>query len=240
MSAIEALSARYADQPNALVEIDSPELRWKGYASLLPQLVPVESVEAHPRNPRKGNLDVIGRSLSDFGQTKAIVVQSSTRWICAGNHTRRAAVEKLGWTHIAAVVADLSDDDATSYLLVDNRSSDLGEYDTTGLIALLEESAESGRLAMTGYEGDDVDDLIAENERMARQGEADAAGDGNGEGRSPTVRGSGEGVREAVLLYGEDQYDQFMSWVKSLMREYGTDSQSEAIYEAVKRAARDA
>lgn len=240
MTALDNLAAEYADRPNALVSIDSADLRWKGYASLLPQLVPIGSVESHPRNPRRGNLDVIGRSLGDFGQTKAIVVQASTRWIVAGNHTRRAAAEKCGWTHIAAVVADLSEEDATSYLLVDNRSSDLGEYDTTGLIALLEESAEAGRLAMTGYDGDSLDDLLADNERMIRQSENDDQGGDGGDGRSPTVRGSGEGVREAVLLYGDDQYDQFMGWVKSLMREYGTDSQSEAIYEAVKRAAKSA
>lgn len=240
MTEIAELTAKYADTPDALVEIDAPDLRWKGYASLLPMLVPIDSVEAHPRNPRKGNLDVIGRSLGDFGQTKPIIVQSSTRWIVAGNHTKRGALERQGWTHIAAVIAEMDEAKATSYLLVDNRSSDLGEYDTTGLIALLEESAEEGRLAMTGYSGDDLDDLLAENERMLR--ETDRGGDpaDGGNGQSPTVRGSGEGVREVVLLYGDQQCEQFLGWVKSLMREYKTDSQSEAIYEAVKRSAQNA
>lgn len=244
MTALDSLAAEYADRPNALVDLDSADLRWKGFASLIPLLVPIDSIEPHPRNPRRGQLDVIGRSLSDFGQTKAIVVQASTRWIVAGNHTRRAAAEKAGWTHIAAVVAELDEDKATAYLLADNRSSDLGEYDTSGLIAILEESAEAGLLAMTGYDGDSLDDLIAANERDARRAAEFGAGlegedeDGGG-GRAPTVRGSGDGVREVVLLYGEEQHQQFVGWVKALQREYGTDSQSEAIYEAVRRSCRD-
>jgi ParB-like chromosome segregation protein Spo0J len=243
VTSLEALAAEYADRPDVLVTVDSDDLRWQGFASLIPLLVPIDSAEAHPRNPRRGQLDVIAGSLSDFGQTKAIVVQASTRWIVAGNHTRRAAMERLGWTHIAAVVADLSEEDASSYLVMDNRSSDLGEYDTSGLVALLEEAAEDGRIASTGYSPDDLDDLIALNERSATAGrdefEAGLNDDDEGGGERPGPQRE-PGVREVVLLYSDDQHQQFSGWVRALMREFGTDSQSEAVYEAVKRAARDA
>lgn len=241
MTALDQLAAEYADRPDVLVEVDSAEIRWKGYASLLPQLLPIDSVEAHPRNPRKGNLDVIARSLSDFGQTKAVVVQASTRWICAGNHTRRAALEKLGWTHIAGVVGDLSEEDALAYLLVDNRSSDLGEYDTSGLIELLGEQAEAGRIAMTGYSADDLDDLIASNDAIAETARQEFEG-----GYSETedeiaarqaVRLAGQPMREIVLMFEQERFDNVTRWLGMLRREWGTSGTIETVERAVREAA---
>lgn len=238
---LSALAAEYADRPDALVVLDEPTIRWRGYASLIPLLLPIDSVEAHPRNPRKGNLDVIARSLSDFGQTKAIVAQASTRWITAGNHTRRAALEKLGWTHIAGVVAEMSDEDATAYLLADNRSSDLGEYDTSGLLELLGEQAEAGRIAMTGYSADDYDDLIAENDAIAETARQEFEG-----GYSETedevaerqaVRLAGTPMREVVLMLEQERYDDFVRFVGMLKREWGTSGTIETVERAVRESA---
>lgn len=240
---LAALAARY-DDPTARVVLDEPEIRWQGYASLIPLLLPIDSVEAHPRNPRKGNLDVIARSLDDFGQTKAVVVQASTRWICAGNHTRRAALEKLGWTHIAGMVGDISDEDATAYLLADNRSSDLGEYDTTGLIELLGEQAEAGRIAMTGYTADDYDDLIAENDAIAETARQEFEG---GYSETPEeieerrqVRGQGTAMREIVLMMEPERFSDFVRFVGMLAREWTVDGKRPGTIETVERAVREA
>jgi len=241
MTALDQLAAEYADRPDVLVSVDADDLRWKGYASLIPQLLPIDSVEAHPRNPRRGNLDVISRSLSDFGQTKAVVVQASTRWICAGNHTRRAALEKLGWTHIAGVVADLSDEDALAYLVADNRSSDLGEYDTSGLIELLGEQAEAGRIAMTGFSADDFDDLIAENDAIAETARQEFQG-GYSESQEEIderarVRGAGTPMREVVLMMEQERFDDFVRFVGMLKRAWSTSGTIETVERAVRESA---
>ena len=138
--------------PAASPESIAPELR--------AFVVPIASLTSHPRNPRRGNLEVITESLRRFGQLRPIVVQRSSGYVVAGNHLRRAAVA-LGWRNLAATVLDLDDATASAYLLADNRSSDLGTYDDALLAALLEEAAAAGNLAGIGYGRDDIDELVA-------------------------------------------------------------------------------
>src|SRR5437899_784082 len=76
-------------------------------ANIAPQLqglaVPIDSIELHPRNPRKGDVPAVTESLRRFGQRKPIVVQAGTRYVVAGNHLLMAA-RALRWTDIAANV----------------------------------------------------------------------------------------------------------------------------------------
>jgi hypothetical protein len=104
----------------------------------------------------------IAESLQTHGQYRPIVVQSSTGLILAGNHTYRAAV-LLGWDQIAVTYVDVDDDTATRILLVDNRTNDLATYDESALAALLEELTNTPLgLAGSGFDGDDLDRLIAD------------------------------------------------------------------------------
>ena len=91
-------------------------------------VVPITSVELHPRNPRSGDVEAVAASLRRFGQQKPIVIQASTHYVVAGNHLVRAA-QASGWTEIAANVVELDDATATAFMLADNRTSDLGGYD---------------------------------------------------------------------------------------------------------------
>jgi hypothetical protein len=230
------------DATTEIVVLDGSDGRvWSGSPRLADFLVPIDSVESHPRNPRRGNLDVIAGSLSSFGQRKPIVVQESTRWIVTGNHTRRAALEKLGWTHIAADVAPMSDDDALDYLLADNRSSDLGDYDDAGLIEILEQRQDVGALTRTGFTADDVDDLIASVGATRTTAEEEFRG-----GYSETdeeiaerqaVRLAGEPMREIVLMYSVEEYQAVARWIGMLQREWGTTGTIKTVYEALRRSA---
>jgi hypothetical protein len=58
-------------------------------------------------------------------------------------------------------VVDLDDATASSYLIADNRCSDLGGYDEALLAAILEEQAAAGNLAGTAYGPDDIAELVA-------------------------------------------------------------------------------
>jgi len=121
--------------------------------------VPIDSIQPHPRNARQGDIGALTLSLQRFGQVRPIVVQASTSLIVAGNHLWRAA-KSLGWTEIGAVAVEMTDDQALAYLVADNRLADLGSYDDSGLAELLSEIAGSGSLVGTGYDEDDVDDLL--------------------------------------------------------------------------------
>lgn len=121
--------------------------------------VPIDSVAPFPGNPRDGDVGAISESLRRFGQQKPIVVQSSTRYIVAGNHLWKAA-KALGWSEVAANVTDLDDREAEAYLIADNRTAELGSYDEEALASMLQKLAQEGNLRATGYDGDDVDDFL--------------------------------------------------------------------------------
>ena len=122
-------------------------------------VVPIESIELHPRNPRIGDVEAVAASLRRFGQLKPLVVQGSTMFCVAGNHLLRAA-RALGWTEIAANVEELDDATAIAYMLADNRTADLGGYDDDLLVAILAEQDAADNLAATGYDADDVAALL--------------------------------------------------------------------------------
>ena len=122
------------------------------------QTVPMASLVAHPRNPRRGDLEAMKDSLRHHGQYRPIVVNRSTGEVLAGNHVFRAAQE-LGWEEIDVAYVDVSNDEATRIVLVDNRTSDLATYDEELLVELL---SGLGDLSGTGFDEDDLDELLDE------------------------------------------------------------------------------
>jgi len=120
--------------------------------------VPIAELRPYPGNPRKGDLGAIKESLVENGLYKPVVVNRRTSEILAGNHTVRAAKE-LGWSEIAVSYVDVDAEQAARIVLVDNRTNDLAGYDDQALADLL---AGLPKLAGTGYDQDDLDQLLAE------------------------------------------------------------------------------
>ena len=122
--------------------------------------VPVDSLMPHPQNPRQGDVGAIADSIDVNGFYGAVIAQRSTRRILAGNHRWKAA-KALGITHLPVLWVDVDDAHALRILFADNRDSDLASYDVKiqvdGLRALLEAS---GSLQGTGYDTDDLDQLL--------------------------------------------------------------------------------
>lgn len=164
--------------------------RWRVHPSLSHLTVGRDTLTPWPGNPRRGDVELIRESLTAFGQLKPVVVQQSTGWICAGNHLWQAtgttgwpAAWGLGlgepWPDVAAVVADLTDEEARRFLLMDNRASDSGTYDDRELSELLDQlSRTDDALWATGYTDQDLNELLAE----LADGLDIAGGTGGGEG----------------------------------------------------------
>ena len=55
------------------------------------ELVPIDSIQPHPRNARQGDIGAIVESIKANQFYGACVVQRSTRYILVGNHRWRAA-----------------------------------------------------------------------------------------------------------------------------------------------------
>lgn len=133
--------------------------------SLLNQIerVPVDSLEYYPGNPRVGNVALIAESLRLNQQYAPIVVQRSTRYVLAGNHTLKAATS-LGWPDIDAVLLDVDDEHARKIVLSSNRTADVGTYDDQALAELLESL--EGDYEGTGYDEEDLAGLLADVQEL--------------------------------------------------------------------------
>ena len=126
------------------------------------ETVAIDAVRPHPSNPRQGDIGAIHQSIDANGFYGAVIAQKATGHILAGNHRWQAA-RQAGATEVPVTWVDVDDDHALRILLADNRTNDLASYDDSALADVLKELQEStGTLAGTGYDGDDLDDLLAE------------------------------------------------------------------------------
>ena len=123
--------------------------------------VEVTDLREHPDNVREGDVGAICESLTFHGQYRPIVVQRSTNYVLAGNHTLKAA-RSLGWTHVAATFIDCDDERAMRILLVDNRTNDLASYNEPALVdALKQLAATEEGLIGTAFDTSALDEIIA-------------------------------------------------------------------------------
>lgn len=131
------------------------------------QTIDIDSIQAHPKNVRQGDIGAISESLKAHGQYRPIVVDERTGQILAGNHTWKAA-KALGWSQIQASIIETKDDDeALRILLADNRANDLAMYDNGALEELLKQlSATEDGLEGTLFDLADIDDLQIDNQPL--------------------------------------------------------------------------
>lgn len=125
-------------------------------------VVPITQVKPLEGNPRRGDVEAIKASYARFGQRKPIVARKKGRSkvgeILAGNHQYQAAVA-LEWDEIAVLWVKDDDNDAKAFALADNRTHDLGYYDSDALAALMQDVDLEG----TGYTEMDLDALIGQS-----------------------------------------------------------------------------
>lgn len=205
---------------------DTPEIVWKGAEEIRPFLRPVGDMRVHPRNPRRGNVDEISKSLDRFGQVRLVLLDGEGQ-IVAGNHTYLSAV-KLGWTHIGAVENQFANPaDAAAYLLADNRIGDAGEYERAELLELLQELGATGHWEGTGWVENDLADLQGLDALSRTPPPAPPE-------RPPTVIPE---MREVVLLYTDEEQGKMAAGVKKLRRHFGLEGVSETVLRAVREEA---
>lgn len=134
------------------------------HEELVPYLVDIDSVSQHPRNVNSGDIEAIADSILANGFYNPVVVQRSTGYIIAGNH-RYAALLSLGVHQVPVVSVDVDDERALRMMLADNRTSELSRRDEHALEKLLAELSEgTDGLVGTGYEDDDLADLVRANQ----------------------------------------------------------------------------
>jgi hypothetical protein len=122
--------------------------------------IPLDQMRPHPENYNQGDVGAICESLDSHGFYGAVIVQRATGNILAGNH-RYFAAQAKGAKTLPGFWLDVDDEDAKRILAVDNRTAKLATVDESKLVQLLASVFSTPKgLAGTGYDGDDLDDLV--------------------------------------------------------------------------------
>ena len=194
--------------------------------ALVVERVPLASITRHPRNARTHNLDIIKESLRTHGQFNPLIVQRSTKYVLAGNG-RHEAMESIGWDECEVIFLDVDDEQATKILLVDNRSSDTGDYRDEELVALLESVTD---LVGTGFDSFDLDDLLASAQEQAEQ----VIGKDTVDNEEDTLNSWAEGylqksIRTVLLDYEGETYLWVVDRLNELRYRFEVNSNAEAV-----------
>lgn len=135
--------------------------------------LPITEINLHHKNARLGDVEAIKGSMVANGVYKPLVVNRGTHTgrpneVLAGNHSLKAMRQLAEanpddprWQNVDVWLVDVDEERATRILLADNRTADMGDYDT-GVLQELLESVDHD-LDGTGYDYDDLDELINEN-----------------------------------------------------------------------------
>ena len=111
-------------------------------------------------NPNQGDIGALCSSYTEIGFWGDVIVRQDTNEVLAGNH-RVMAARSLDMPEIPVQYIEVDGDDhALQVMLADNRTRDLATTDEDQLAILLKNLADKDMLLGTGFDGDDLDDLL--------------------------------------------------------------------------------
>jgi len=122
----------------------------------------VNDLNPYKNNPRKNDQAVamVKESIQDFGFKVPITIDKDN--VVVTGHTRLKAAKELGMTEVPCIVLDdLTQDQVKAFRLVDNRTSEIAEWDFTALEIELNEikmDMSEFRFEIPGVEEDIVED----------------------------------------------------------------------------------
>jgi 16S rRNA G966 N2-methylase RsmD len=122
----------------------------------------LETLKPHPRNPNRGALQAIESSINHNGFYGAIICQTSTRHILAGEHRWKAA-RKNRASSIPVIWVDCDDQTAVKIMLADNRLTRLGADDPEILAGLLRELEQHKNLEGLGFTDSDLAAILEQS-----------------------------------------------------------------------------
>lgn len=104
------------------------------------QTLPLHKIKPYQNNPRKIPPEAVAavkESIERYGYHQPIVVDSD--YVIVVGHTRYQALTELGVDEVEVYVTDLPEDKVREYRLVDNRTSEMGQWDHAALVIELRE-----------------------------------------------------------------------------------------------------
>lgn len=141
------------------------------------QFLTFDELEAWDRNPKDHDVGLLITSLRTYGLIRPPAINTTTGKLLYGHGLskalktmhesgedppRRVRADNGTWT-IPTHVVDLEEPLHEPYLVIDNRSTELGGWDRGLLPDVLSDIAERGYLEATGFDGDDLDVMLTNN-----------------------------------------------------------------------------
>lgn len=189
--------------------------------------IPLDSIDEHPENPRRGDDGAVAESVGAHGFFGAIFVQRSTGHVIAGN-TRLRVMRSTGAETIPGFWLDVDDDQARQIMLIDNRAADRAGYDDEQLVAVLRTLVESEKgLVGTGYDSPAYEMLL-------QQVDSDDDGilGGSRQGLTPADRSDSydeSDIRSIILPYGGAEFDSIVESLARLRARFEVDTNAEVV-----------
>jgi hypothetical protein len=196
--------------------------------------LPVDLIDDHPRNPRKGNVAATVRALRANGQHRSIVAREHAgRYVALVDYAVAAAARKLDWPTVRADVITCTDDQADKIVVSDYGTARAATYDDAQLLAVLQAA---GDLEGTGYDPADLDAIAADVHPADTPAAAPAADTGtrtetNYAERQPAYEAKGS--RAFVLEYQLDTFRWVTDRFKDLRELTGAATNAEALVGAL-------
>jgi hypothetical protein len=187
------------------------------------EYLPVDDIEAAPRNPKAHDSAGISRSIGHFGFAELPLVDERTGRLVAGHgrHEQLRTWQEEGRDAPDGVQVDdegrwlmpvirgwrsRSDDDAEAYLIASNNLTTKGGWNDHLLAEVLHDLGEAQMLELTGYEPDDLEALEAVLSEESADDDEDVPLD------------KGEALKLAGVTVGEPDYETVKGQVWTLGR----------------------
>tara|TARA_R110000796_G_scaffold246683_1_gene371586 strand:- start:340 stop:912 length:573 start_codon:yes stop_codon:yes gene_type:complete len=107
------------------------------------QEIDIAKITPYSNNPRRNQpVELVAKSIKHFGFNSPIIVDKKN--VIIAGHTRFKAAIKLKLKKVPCIVADLSPEKAKAYRLLDNKTSELAEWDNFLLDMEIKEIEELG------------------------------------------------------------------------------------------------
>ena len=142
--------------------------------------VAIDDIKIAPNNPKGHMIDNIRASIDRFGYVAPMIVDERTgrlvvghgrleslraRW-SAGEPAPEGVLVDADSRWLAPIVrgwSSRSDAEASAYLVLDNRQTELGGWDDRALASILDEIGDSDLIELTGWDPADLEGLIADD-----------------------------------------------------------------------------
>lgn len=206
------------------------------------RLVPIEQVKEmfNPNNPNKHSdeqLSFYRRIIRHQGIRRCVVISKQSNLITRG-HGLALACELEGVTQIPCEWQDYdTPDDERADLLADNKLAQLGELDQDAVSRLLDEMGDDFDLTLTGFDQTEIEKLLHTIGQPSLQTEDGAIVDAAPVPADAEVPGSA--IKQVAIFLTVATHPVFMGWCRKLQESWQSETLTDVIVEAVRRAAEE-